>query len=134
MLKIENHQEDNYIQEILENVNRGQKEALGNLKEFEAKNISIYKKNYDSKRLILISMLWGTYIGTIGSLQEKNITNEDLIFLNEVSNANKNNKENEELYKFNLIIKSLSDLYLNMNNQNNNKIILEPIKSEKKKQ
>ena len=135
MLKIENNPKDNYINEILENVNRGQKEALDILKGFEAKNISIDKKSYNSKRLILISMLWGTYIGTIGSLEEKNITKDDLIFLNEVSNVNNKNKINEELNIFNLIINSLTNLYLNMNNinnQNNNKIIIEPKKSEEK--
>ena len=131
MLKIEKNQKDNYINEIIENLNRGQKEALDILNGFEEKNISIDKKSYDTKRLILISILWGTYIGTIGSLQEKNITKDDLIFLNEISNANKNNKINEELNIFNLIIKSLADIYLNINNQNNNKIILEPIKSDK---
>ena len=133
MLKIENNQKDNYIYEILENISHGQREALDILNGFKIKNISIDKKNYDAKRLILISMLWGTYIGTIGSLQEKNITKDDLIFLNKVSNVNKNNKINEELNNFNLIIKSFTDLYLNMNNmnnQNNNKIIIEPIKSK----
>jgi len=131
MLKIENNQKDNYIYEILENISRSQREALDILNGFEIKNLSIDKKSYDAKRLILISMLWGTYIGTIGSLQEKNITKDDLIFLNEVSNVNKNNKINEELNNFNLIIKSFTDLYLNMNNmnnQNNYKIIIEPIK------
>ena len=133
MLKIENNQKDNFIYEILENISHGQREALDILNGFKIKNISIDKKNYDAKRLILISMLWGTYIGTIGSLQEKNITKDDLIFLNKVSNVNKNNKINEELNNFNLIIKSFTDLYLNMNNmnnQNNNKIIIEPIKSK----
>ena len=136
MLKIENNQKDNFISEILENVNRGQKEALDILKGFETKNIFIDKKSYDIQRLILISILWGTYIGTIGSLQEKNITKEDLIFLQEVCNYKKINKINEELNKFNLIIKSLTDLYLNLNNMdnqnNNNKIIIEPIKPEEK--
>lgn len=47
MLKNENKQKDNYMNEILENANYGQKEAQDILYGFEAKNKSIDKKSND---------------------------------------------------------------------------------------
>ena len=82
---IKNEKNDNYISDILEYINKGQKGLLNKIDEYLNNNKDNNRiiedfNNYNKNRFAMLTILWGTYIGTIGALKNKNITNDDLIF------------------------------------------------------
>ena len=84
---------------------------------------SIFNKNDN--------VIWETYLGTLGTLENKYITNADLKFLNMISFQKENNNFNKDLNIFAQIIQTLSNFYINLhgnkieekNIENINKII-----------
>jgi len=120
---------------ILEDINKKQKEIIEKIKT-KFNNFDSEKRKY---KLQMLSILWSTYLLTIGSLEEKEFSNEDfdliksltseeekdkfndfLPILNEFKNSNliKNN-QNQELYDSNLLKmeRKKSDLKLLLNNK-----------------
>ena len=75
----------------------------------------------DKKRLVLLCMLWGTYLGIIGSLPEKKITDEDIKSLKSIINPS-DNKNINEINDFQSIIKTLSEFYSSLQKNQNEQI------------
>ena len=110
--------ENNEYESILEDINRGHKKILKNLNEYlnkDDKNLNNDKTNYNQNRFMMLAILYGTYIGTLGTLGElkdKKITTDDLNFLQKISEKGENNNINEILNIFTETINSLSEFYL----------------------
>ena len=109
--------ENNEYESILEDINRGHKKILKNLNEYlnkDDKNLNNDKTNYNQNRFMMLTILYGTYIGTLGTfgeLKDKKITTDDLNFLQKISEKGKNNNINEILNIFTETINSLSEFY-----------------------
>ena len=97
MLKIELLKEDDNIlkkdnenkkNNIFEDINRNQKELINIIDKYinsKIGNFIVENNNADKDRLSIISIIWATYLGTLGTLENKYITNADLKFLNMIS-------------------------------------------------
>ena len=121
---IKNEKNDNYISDILEYINKGQKGLLNKIDEYLNNNKDNNRiiedfNNYNKNRFAMLTILWGTYIGTIGALKNKNITNDDLIFLNKISEKKESKNFNEDLNIFIKIINTLSTFYLELKKKEN---------------
>ena len=114
----------NYLINLLENINQSQKEILNSVNEYFFNNndiIIIENKNYDNNKLLLLSILWGTYIGCINFLN-KNINEDDLNIFYKISQnkQNKNENINKDFKIFISIIDFFSNLYSKLDFKENN--------------
>ena len=120
---------------IIEDISKKQKEIIEKIKN-KFNNFDSEKRKY---KLQMLSILWSTYLLTIGSLEEKELSNEDfniikslsseeekdkfndfILIINTFQNSNLiNNNQNKELYETNLLQmeKKKSDLKIILNNK-----------------
>ena len=120
---------------IIENISKKQKEILEKMKT-KFNNFDSEKRKY---KLQMLSILWSTYLLTIGSLEDKEFSNEDfnliksliseeekdkfndfIPILNAFQNSNLiNNNQSNKLYESNLLKmeKEKSDLKILLNNK-----------------
>jgi len=121
---------------IIENISKKQKEIIEKIKN-KFNNFDSEKRKY---KLKMLSILWSTYLLTIGSLEDKEFSNEDfnliksptseeekdkfndfIPILNTIQNSNLmiSNKQSQELYEASLLKmeKKKSDLKILLNNK-----------------
>jgi hypothetical protein len=121
----ENKYNKNYLNNLLENINQSQKEILDSVNEYFVNNndiIIIENKNYDNNKLLILSILWGTYLGCVNFLKNKNINEDDLNIFYKTSQNRQNQNENmgEDFKIFTSIIDFFSNLYSKLDFKENN--------------
>ena len=130
-------QKETDFNKIIENINKKQKEIIEKLQN-RFNKFDSEKKKYNLK---MLAILYTTYLSTLGSIDQNDFKEEDLLFIksltdsgdnnnfnvviNTFQNLNKpnNNIQNQDLYEANLLKmeKKKSDLKLNSQNSDINK-------------
>ena len=125
MSREENKYNKNYLNNLLENINQNQKEILDSVNEYFVNNndiIIIENKNYDNNKLLILSILWGTYLGCVNFFKNKNINEDDLNIFYKISQNRQNQNENinKDFIIFTSIIDFFSNLYSKLDFKENN--------------
>ena len=121
----ENKYNKNYLNNLLENINQNQKEIFDSVNEYFVNNndiIIIENKNYDNNKLLILSILWGTYLGCVNFFKNKNINEDDLNIFYKISQNRQNQNENinKDFIIFTSIIDFFSNLYSKLDFKENN--------------
>ena len=110
---------------IIEDISKKQKEIIEKIKN-KFNNFDSEKRKY---KLQMLSILWSTYLLTIGSLEEKELSNEDFNIIKSLSSEEEKDKFND----FILIINTFQNSNLINNNQNKELFETNLLQMEKKK-
>ena len=124
----------NSFDELIENIGKKQKEIIEKLRN-KIDNFDSEKRKY---KLNMLAILWSTYLSTLGSLEEKEFTNEDFNLISSLTPEEQpkinnfipiinifqssnliNNEPNKELYDANLLKleKKKSEIKSNLDNK-----------------
>ena len=108
-----------YIDNMIEDINRNQKELINIINNYlnnQTNKVIVENIDYDKDRLKILTIIWATYLGTLGTLKTKYLTDDDLKFLKIIFPENGNKNLNEDINFFAKIIKALYDFYMSLHN------------------